>query len=148
VSEQGREPGQADPWCTRRVMRLYAAGETIPQISRSVGWSEGRVRKVLREAGVFLTEKGAALARTTSEEARRRLLGAGWEARMRDGLVFWRRPDGRGSWYDKRWRSRFWRQRTRSVGMGHLMVNPDGLSCESAPTNCASSATYPTSLPR
>jgi len=101
VSEQGRELGQADPWRTRRVMRLYAAGETIPLISRSVGWSEGRVRKVLREAGVVLTEEGAALARRSSEEARRRLLGAGWEARMRGGLVVWRRPDGRGSWYSQ-----------------------------------------------
>jgi hypothetical protein len=101
VSGQGRELGQADPWRTRRVMRLYAAGETIPLISRSVGWSEGCVRKVLREAGVVLTEEGAALARRSSEEARRRLLGAGWEARMRGGLVVWRRPDGRGSWYSQ-----------------------------------------------
>jgi hypothetical protein len=90
VSGQGRELGQADPWLTRRVMRLYAAGETIPLISRSMGWSEGRVRKVLREAGMVLTEEGAALARRSSEEARRRLLGAGWEARMRGGLVVWR----------------------------------------------------------
>ena len=101
MSEQGREPGQADPWRTRRVMRLYAAGETIPLISRSVGWSEGRVRKVLREAGVVLTEEGAALQRRSSEEARRRLLGAGWEARMRGGLVVWRQPDGHGSWYSQ-----------------------------------------------
>ena len=99
MSEQGRGPGQADPWRTLRVMRLYASGETIPQIARSVGWSEGRVRKVLREAGVVLTEEGAALKRRDSEEARRRLLGAGWEALTRSGLVVWRRPDGSGSWY-------------------------------------------------
>jgi hypothetical protein len=101
VSEGVREPGQADPWRTRRVMRLYASGETIPLISRSVGWSEGRVRKVLREAGVVLTEEGAALKRRNSEEARRRLLVAGWEARTQGGLVIWRRPDGRGSWYSQ-----------------------------------------------
>jgi hypothetical protein len=82
-------------------MRLYASGETIPLISRSVGWSEGRVHKVLREAGVVLTEEGAALARRNSEEARRSLLGAGWEARTRGGLVAWRRPDGSGSWYSQ-----------------------------------------------
>jgi hypothetical protein len=99
MSEQGRQPGQADPWRTRRMMRLYASGETIPHIARSVGWSEGRVRKVLREAGVVLTEEGAALARRNSEEARKRLLGAGWEARMRGDLVVWRRPDRTGSWY-------------------------------------------------
>jgi hypothetical protein len=101
VSEQGRKPGQVDPWRTRRVMRLYASGETIPLIARSVGWSEGRVRKVLREAGVVLTEEGAALARRNSEEARRRLLGAGWETTMRGGLGVWRRPDGSGSWYSQ-----------------------------------------------
>jgi hypothetical protein len=101
VSDQGREPGQADPWRTRRVMKLYASGENIALISRSVGWSEGRVRKVLREAGMVLTEEGAALKRRDSEEVRRRLLGAGWEARMRGGLVVWRRPDGCGSWYSQ-----------------------------------------------
>jgi hypothetical protein len=82
-------------------MRLYAAGKTNPMIARSVGWSEGRVRKVLREAGIVLTEEGAALARRNSEEARRKLLGAGWETRMRAGLVVWRRPDGSGSWYSQ-----------------------------------------------
>jgi hypothetical protein len=101
VSERGREPKQADPWRTRRVMRLYASGETILVIARSVGWSEGRVRKVLREAGVVLTEEGAELARRNIEEARRRLLEGGWEARMRGGLVVWRRPDGSGSWYSQ-----------------------------------------------
>ena len=101
MSEGVREPGRADPWRTRRVMRLYASGETIPLIARSVGWSEGRVRKVLREAGVVLTEEGAALKRRNTEEARRSLLGAGWEARTRGGLVTWRRPDGSGSWYSQ-----------------------------------------------
>jgi hypothetical protein len=99
VSGKGKEPGQADPWRTRRVMRLYASGETIPLIARSVGWSEGRVRKMLREAGVVLTEEGAALKRRNSEETRRSLLGAGWEAMARGGLIVWRRPDGSGSWY-------------------------------------------------
>src|SRR5918995_1250297 len=101
MSERGGEPGQADPWRTRRVMRLYASGETVPLRARSVGWSEGRVRKVLRETGVVLTEEGAALARRNSEEARKRLLGASWEASMRGGLVVWRRPDGSGSWYSQ-----------------------------------------------
>jgi hypothetical protein len=101
VSKRGTESEHTDPWRTRRVMRLYASGETIPLISRSVGWSEGRVRKVLREAGVVLTEEGAALKRRNSEEARRRLIGAGWEPRMRSGLVAWRRPDGSGSWYSQ-----------------------------------------------
>jgi hypothetical protein len=32
---------------------------------------------------------------------RRRLLGAGWEAKMRGGLVVWRSPDGSGSWYSR-----------------------------------------------
>jgi hypothetical protein len=102
VSEQqGRDPRQADPWRTLRVMRLYASGETIPLIARSVGWSEGRVRKVLRESGVVLTEEGAALKRRNSEEVRRSLLEAGWEAMTRGGLVAWRRPDGSGSWYSQ-----------------------------------------------
>jgi hypothetical protein len=41
---------------TRRAMELYAAGEPIFYISQVVGWSEGRVRKVLRDAGVIVTE--------------------------------------------------------------------------------------------
>ena len=34
-----------------------------------------------------------------SEEARERLLAAGWEPLVREGLLVWRKPDGRGSWY-------------------------------------------------
>jgi hypothetical protein len=48
--------GKEDLWRTRRVMELYVAGESIFYISRVVGWSEGRVRKVLRDAGVIITE--------------------------------------------------------------------------------------------
>jgi hypothetical protein len=39
--------------------------------------------------------------RTSSEEARERLLEAGWEWELREGLLIWRRPDGRGSWYSQ-----------------------------------------------
>ena len=39
--------------------------------------------------------------RTGSEEARERLLEAGWEGELREGLLIWRRPDGRGSWYSQ-----------------------------------------------
>jgi hypothetical protein len=56
VSERGRAPGKEDLWRTRRVLGLYATGESIPEISRQVGWSEGRVRKVLRASGVVVTE--------------------------------------------------------------------------------------------
>ena len=52
-----REPGKEDLWRTRRVLGLYAAGESVSEISRLVGWSEGRVRKVLRQAGVVVTEE-------------------------------------------------------------------------------------------
>jgi hypothetical protein len=51
-----KNPGKEDLWRTRCVMELYAIGEPISEISRTVGWSEGRVRKVLREAGVIVTE--------------------------------------------------------------------------------------------
>jgi hypothetical protein len=51
-----KNPGKEDLWRTRRVMGLYAAGEPIPEISQVVGWSEGRVRKVLREAGVIVAD--------------------------------------------------------------------------------------------
>jgi hypothetical protein len=51
-----KDADRGDPWRTRRVMELYAAGEPIFYISRVVGWSEGRVRKVLRDAGVIITE--------------------------------------------------------------------------------------------
>lgn len=51
-----KNPGKEDLWRTRCVMELYAAGESIPEIARVVGWSEGRVRKVLRDAGVIITE--------------------------------------------------------------------------------------------
>ena len=36
------------------------------------------------------------------EEERERLLEAGWESQLRGGLVVWRRPGGRGSWYSQR----------------------------------------------
>jgi hypothetical protein len=38
----------------------------------------------------------------SSEEERERLLEAGWESRLRGGLIVWRRPGGRGSWYSQR----------------------------------------------
>ncbi len=37
-----------------------------------------------------------------SEEARERLLAAGWESEVRGGLILWRKPGGRGSWYSER----------------------------------------------
>ena len=40
-------------------------------------------------------------ARRGSEEARERLLSAGWEPRIRAGLLVWRKPGGRGSWYSQ-----------------------------------------------
>jgi hypothetical protein len=35
------------------------------------------------------------------EEDRKRLLEAGWESRLHGGLIVWRRPDKRGSWYSQ-----------------------------------------------
>jgi hypothetical protein len=86
----------------RRTMQLYAAGEPLVRIAGLVGWSEGRVRKVLREAGLAIPEADEAAGDLESgnrEEGRRRLLVAGWESKLRGGLVVWHRPDGRGSWY-------------------------------------------------
>jgi hypothetical protein len=40
-------------------------------------------------------------ARRGSEEVRERLLAAGWEPRIRGGLLVWRKPGGRGSWYSQ-----------------------------------------------
>ena len=37
----------------------------------------------------------------SSEEERERLLETGWEWELRGGLLVWRRPDGRGSWYSQ-----------------------------------------------
>jgi hypothetical protein len=37
----------------------------------------------------------------SSEEDRKRLLEAGWESKLRAGLIVWRRPEGRGSWYSQ-----------------------------------------------
>lgn len=39
--------------------------------------------------------------RASSEEARERLLEAEWEWELRGGLLVWRRPSGRGSWYSQ-----------------------------------------------
>ncbi len=39
--------------------------------------------------------------RRGSEEARERLLAAGWEPQVRGGLLVWRRPGGRGGWYSQ-----------------------------------------------
>jgi hypothetical protein len=51
-----KKAGKEDLWRTRRVLGLCASGESTSQISQLVGWSEGRVRKVLREAGVVVRE--------------------------------------------------------------------------------------------
>ena len=100
---------------------MYAAGEAISEIAGLVGWSEGRVRKVLREAGVVVPEGYGGDDRRRSdghEGDRRRLLKAGWESKLRGGIVVWRRPDGQGSWY------------TEAVAMGVLKAmeaaDPDG----------------------
>ena len=37
----------------------------------------------------------------SSEEAKERLLAAGWEPQVRGGLVIWRKPGGQGSWYSE-----------------------------------------------
>lgn len=37
-----------------------------------------------------------------SEEERTRLIEAGWESSLRGGLIVWRRPRKRGSWYPQR----------------------------------------------
>jgi hypothetical protein len=43
----------------------------------------------------------AAVKSRSREEDRRRLLEAGWEWEVRGGLIVWRRPGGRGSWYNQ-----------------------------------------------
>jgi hypothetical protein len=78
-------------------MQLYVAGKPIVQIASLVGWGEGRVRKVLREAGVAVPEGDG--GGSGYEEDRKRLLEAGWESKLRGGIVVWHRPDVRGSWY-------------------------------------------------
>ena len=82
---------------------MYAAGEAIPEIALLVGWSAGRVRKVLREAGFIVTDQdvGGGRGGGGSQEDRKRLLAAGWKAQLRGGIVVWHRPDGRGSWYTR-----------------------------------------------
>jgi hypothetical protein len=37
-----------------------------------------------------------------SEAERTKLLEAGWESQLRGGLIVWRRPGCRGSWYPQR----------------------------------------------
>ncbi len=39
--------------------------------------------------------------RRSSEEARERLLAAGWESEVRGELMLWRKPGGQGSWYSE-----------------------------------------------
>jgi hypothetical protein len=100
MRRESHKPDEAE-WRTRRVMRQYLAGESIPQIAHLVGWSEGRVRKVLREAGLIVTDEDQDGIRSgaSSEEDRRRLLAAGWKSQLRGGLIVWHRLAGRGSWY-------------------------------------------------
>jgi hypothetical protein len=99
LREQRRQPADAE-WRMRRVMRMYSSGEGLARIARLVGWSEGRVRKVLRGAGVVVPEgDGGGSGSDGHGGDRRRLLEAGWETKLRGGIVVWHRPDGRGSWY-------------------------------------------------
>jgi hypothetical protein len=82
-------------------MRQYLSGAPISEIALRVGWSEGRVRKVLREVGFIVTDEDQNGVRSgaSSEEERKRLLAAGWKSQLRGELIVWHRPDGRGSWY-------------------------------------------------
>jgi hypothetical protein len=41
-------------------------------------------------------------SKNRSEEEREKLIEAGWESRLRGGLIVWRRPGKRGSWYAQR----------------------------------------------
>jgi hypothetical protein len=41
-------------------------------------------------------------SRKRSDEERTMLLEVGWEMQVRGGLIVWRRPGGRGSWYSQR----------------------------------------------
>jgi hypothetical protein len=41
-------------------------------------------------------------SRKRSDEERTMLLEAGWEMQVRGGLIVWRRPGRRGSWYSQR----------------------------------------------
>jgi hypothetical protein len=41
-------------------------------------------------------------SKSRSEDERTKLLEAGWEMQVRGGLIVWRRPSGRGSWYSQR----------------------------------------------
>jgi hypothetical protein len=41
------------------------------------------------------------MSRRSREEVRTILLEAGWESRLRGGLIVWRRPDARGSWHSQ-----------------------------------------------
>jgi hypothetical protein len=41
-------------------------------------------------------------SREDSEDERTMLFEAGWEMQVRGGLIVWRRPGGRGSWYSQR----------------------------------------------
>lgn len=40
-------------------------------------------------------------ARRSSEEARERLLAAGWESEVRAGLILWRKTGRQGHWYSE-----------------------------------------------
>ena len=45
---------------------------------------------------------GVKSKKKVSEDERTKLLEAGWESMLRGGLIVWRRPGERGSWYSKR----------------------------------------------
>ncbi len=46
-------------------------------------------------------QKGMGVKNRSVRGDSERLLAAGWEPRIRGGLIVWRRPDGRGSWYSR-----------------------------------------------
>jgi hypothetical protein len=66
------------------------------------GAKDGYVRYSAKPASSSptLIEMEAVKSRS-SEEDRERLLEAGWESRLQGGLIVWRRPEGRGSWYSQ-----------------------------------------------
>jgi hypothetical protein len=109
VKRERPQPPPAE-WRMRRAMQLYAAGEPIVRIASQVGWSEGRARKVLRDAGVVVADGGRDGSHEEHEEGRRRLLEVGWEARgCAAGLSCGAGRADAAAGTRRTWRWRFWR---------------------------------------
>jgi DNA invertase Pin-like site-specific DNA recombinase len=61
--KRGRHP--TDPQAAARVVKLYQAGQTVQQISETLGLSDSTIRRIIKQSGLGLGVLGRLLLQTS-----------------------------------------------------------------------------------